>query len=53
MNNKASVAAVHYFGLPVEVVSRLDSCALIRFRRREFIVDTADLVFSWGLKQAA
>ena len=53
MNKKISIIPAHYFGLPVEVVSRRDGCSLIRFRGREFIVDTADLVFSCGLKQAA
>ena len=53
MNGKASIIRAHYFGLPVEVISRMDSCSLICFRGREFIVDTADLVFSRELKQAA
>ena len=53
MNGKTSIRLAHYFGLPVEVISRMDSCSLIRFRGREFIVDTADLVFNCGLKQAA
>jgi hypothetical protein len=53
MNDKASIILAQYFGLWVEVTSRMDSCSLIRFRRREFIVDTADLVFSRGLKRAA
>ncbi len=44
MKDKASIILAHYFGLPVEVISRMDSCCLIRFRGREFIVDTADLV---------
>jgi hypothetical protein len=53
MNDKASITLAHYFGLPVKVIIRMDSCSLIRFRGRESIVDTADLVFSRGLKQAA
>jgi len=33
-----------YFGLRVEVISRMEDCSLIRFQGREFVVDTADLV---------
>ncbi len=32
-----------YFGLAVEVLSRMASCSLIRYRERVFIVDTSDL----------
>jgi hypothetical protein len=53
MNDKASIILAHYFGLPVAVISRMASCSLIRVRGRQFIVDTADLVFNCGLKQAA
>lgn len=53
MNGKTSVRLAHHFGLRVEVINRLASCSLIRFRGREFIVDTTDLVFSRGLKRAA
>ncbi len=37
-----------YFGLRVEVVSRMEQCSLILYLRSEFIVDTADLVFAEG-----
>jgi|RhiMetdeSRZDD1v2_1073273.scaffolds.fasta_scaffold223927_2 hypothetical protein len=53
MNKNASITLASYFGLCVEVISRLASSSLIRFRGREFIVDNADLVFNCGLKQAA
>jgi hypothetical protein len=53
MNDKAGIMLAHYFGLPVTVIRRMECCCLIRFRGREFIVDTADLVFRRGLKQAA
>ena len=33
----------HYFGLTVEVIARMESCSLIRWDDRSFIVDTADL----------
>jgi hypothetical protein len=35
-----------YFGLNVEVISRMDSCSLILFQGRQFVVDTADLLGS-------
>jgi hypothetical protein len=53
MKPKGNRALAHYFGLLVEVLSRMESCSLIRFRGRDFIVDTTDLVFSSGLRQAA
>ena len=34
-----------YFGVTVEILSRMEHCSLIRWRDREFIVDTADLQF--------
>ena len=38
--------SAEYFGLIVEVVSRMEHCSLILHHRSEFIVDTRDLVFS-------
>jgi len=32
-----------YFGLPVEVVHRMETCSLIRFSGQDTIVDTDDL----------
>ena len=32
-----------YFGLPVEVVHRMETCSLIRFCGQDTIVDTNDL----------
>jgi hypothetical protein len=42
-----------YFGLPVQVIDRMPHCSLIRYRDREFIVNTGDLHFEWSLKCAA
>jgi hypothetical protein len=41
-NEKRTMAS--YFGLAVEVISRMASYSLIRYRERVFIVDTLDLV---------
>ena len=48
MDNKAN-----YFGLEVEVLSAMENCSLIRFRSREFIVDTTDLEMVRSLERAA
>jgi hypothetical protein len=61
MNDNASIMLAHYFSLLVEVISlpswcgceSMHSSSLIRFRGREFIVDTADLVFGHKMEQAA
>ncbi len=42
-----------YFGLKVEVVRRLEHCSLIRYGEREFVVDTADLIYVRRLRCAA
>jgi len=42
-----------YFGLPVEVICRMQHCTLIRYRDRESIVKTKDLDFGRSLKCAA
>jgi hypothetical protein len=33
-----------YFGLTVEIIFRMRNCTLIRWRDREFIVETGDLL---------
>jgi hypothetical protein len=33
-----------YWSLRVEAVQMMEHCSLIRYRKRKFIVDTADLV---------
>jgi len=43
MNTKSKSEMAGYFGLDVELISRMDSCSLILFQGRKFIVDTADL----------
>lgn len=42
-----------YLGLSVEVICRMQHRSLIRYRDREFIVDTEDLYFGLSLKCAA
>jgi hypothetical protein len=53
MNRKEGLLTASYFGLEVEVINRLESHSLIRFRGRVFIVDSADLLSSQGLKHTA
>jgi hypothetical protein len=53
MNQSLERVIAIYFGLKVEVVVEMKMCSLIRFRRREFIVDTADLIFERELYWAA
>lgn len=43
----------NYFGLTVEVVSRMEHCALVRYRNRELIVNTEDLQQYLVLKHVA
>ena len=43
----------YYFGLEVEVLSAMENCSLIRFRSKEFIVDTTDLEMVQSLERAA
>jgi two-component system, NtrC family, sensor kinase len=44
---------VTYFGLAVEVIVRMSSCSLVRYRNREFVVETTDLQKSLVLGRAA
>jgi hypothetical protein len=44
--------SAEYFGLVVSVVARMESCSLIRYRDREFIVDTGDLRASLRAERA-
>jgi hypothetical protein len=53
MNEKTRTEAAEYFGLKVEVICRMEHCALVRFGDREFIVDAADLASFQTLRQAA
>jgi hypothetical protein len=53
MNAKTRTKVAEYFGLRVEVVSMMEHCALIRFRERECIVDTVDLLFVRKFRRAA
>jgi hypothetical protein len=53
MNSKATKITALYFGLDVEVLFQMESCCIIRFRERDFIVLTVDLVFPRALLQVA
>lgn len=44
-NSRATREAIAtYFGLTVEVIVWLENCGLIRYRGREFVVSTDDLL---------
>ena len=43
----------NYFGLTVEVVTRMAQCSLVGYRDRELIVNTEDLQEYLVLKQVA
>ena len=53
MNENIRTEAAEYFGLKVEVICRMEHCALVRFGNREFVVDAADLFFVRMLRQVA
>ena len=53
MNPRENKTTADYYGLQVEIITQMDQCSLIRFHGREFIVDSADLVFRRSLQQAA
>jgi hypothetical protein len=45
--------AADYFGLSVEVVWQMAHSSLIRYRDREFVIETKDLSFQCSLRCAA
>lgn len=45
--------AGEYYGLSVQVVCRMEHCSLIRYRDREFVINTEDLCCQRSLKCAA
>ena len=45
--------AAEYCGLSVQVVCRMEHCSLIRFRDREFVINTEDLSCQRSLRCAA
>jgi hypothetical protein len=51
MNEKGRTERADYFGLNVEVICRMEHCALIRFGDREFVVDDEDLMFAQTFRQ--
>jgi hypothetical protein len=53
MTAKTRMNAAEYFGLKVEVIYMMEHCALIRFGKREFVVDAADLAFIRKFRCAA
>lgn len=53
MNANVNKTMAEYFGLTVEVLCRMNLCALIRFGDREFVVDAKDLVPVRQLSRAA
>ena len=53
MNARTDNTKAYYFGLEVDVICVMETCSLIRYGSREFIVETADLEFSQTLEQAA
>lgn len=42
-----------YCGLSVEVVCRMEHCSVIRYREREFVINTEDLRCQRSLRCAA
>jgi hypothetical protein len=53
MNVKDEMGKGSYFGIEVQILVCLDHYSLVRYQEREFIVDTADLISSQTLAQAA
>lgn len=45
--------AAEYCGLSAEVVCRMEHCSLIRYRDREFVINTEDLRCQRSLRCAA
>lgn len=54
MKTNSNESKAMYFGLEVEVICRMENCSLIRFSKREFVVDSQDLSeLKQALRQAA
>jgi len=53
MKTRNEVKTGSYFGIEVEAVVVMNGCSLIRYRDRETIIDTEDLVLKQVLKKAA
>jgi len=49
----SQLSLTNYFGLTVEVVTRMEHCSLVRYRDGELIVNTEDLQEYLVLKQVA
>jgi hypothetical protein len=53
MGEKTRTEVAEYFGLKVEVIYRMEHCALVRFGEREFVIEAADLGLVQAFRQAA
>jgi len=53
MNGTCGTERATYFGIEVEVLVHMDHCTLVRYRQREFLVETADLSFRHAFAKAA
>jgi hypothetical protein len=53
MNAKHENLKGIYCGIEVEILAHWNHCSLVRYREREFIVETADLVVRQSLAKAA
>jgi hypothetical protein len=42
-----------YFGIEVEILVSMEHCCLVRFRDKEFVVETADLAIRLAFAKAA
>ena len=47
------MAVASYFGLRVDLLWKMQSCSLVHFEGREFVVETSDLVFQRMAANAA
>jgi hypothetical protein len=52
-NREAFEPKAEYYGLAVEVVCRMERCSLIRYREREFVINTEDLCLRRSVGRAA
>ena len=53
MNRNHQNGKAMYFGIEVVILVSMEHCCLIRFRDREFVVDTADLTLALSIAKAA
>ena len=53
MNGTYGTEKATYFGIEVEILMRMNHCTLVRYKGREFIVETADLSSRQAFAKAA